>query len=345
VYITASVGVAVSPPNTTSELLRSAETAMYAAKSLGRGEIVTFDRKLADEGADRLMLSNDLRDALRDDALTLHYQPVVDLNDGRILGVEALARWQHPIHGPISPVTFVGVAEATGLAPALGRWALVRACREAERLCDLIAAPPRIAVNISARHLAHPDLEDTVLAAMRGSRWAGGGLVLEITETAVMDNPTQARELLQRLQTFGVEASIDDFGTGYSSLAYLSRLPISTLKIDRSFVKDITTDPDALAITASVIRLAHTMRLNVVAEGIETVGQLGLLRQLGCASGQGFLFSPGLPPEAFVDLVGRLPGGRFDVTVPEPHPEAGEPHPKDDLALSPSSMTRAAQDH
>jgi EAL domain-containing protein (putative c-di-GMP-specific phosphodiesterase class I) len=277
------------------------------------------------------MLSNDLRAALQADALTMHYQPVVDLNDGRVLGVEALARWQHPIHGPISPDTFVGVAEATGLAPALGRWALTRACREAGALCDLLATPPRIAVNISARHLAHPDLEGTVLAAIQESRLANGGLVLEITETAIMDNPNQARELLQRLQAFGVETAIDDFGTGYSSLAYLSRLPVTTLKIDRSFIKDITTDPDSLAITASIIRLAHTMHLSVVAEGIETIEQLGLLRRLGCAVGQGFLFSPGLPPDAFVDLVGHLPGGRFDVAVPELPPE-GEAAPNHDWA-------------
>ncbi|HEX8630944.1 MAG TPA: EAL domain-containing protein, partial [Catenuloplanes sp.] len=317
VYVTASVGVAVSPPHSAPDLVRFAECAMYEAKSRGRGRVRVFDGALADEVTDRLALSNDLRDALLRDDLTLCYQPVVNLLDGRILSVEALARWRHPTRGPVSPAEFVAVAEATGLGPALDRWVLNRACRDAERLGRVMAAPPRVAVNISARHLADPELEGTVLTAMRDTALADGGLILEITETAVMDSPGQAVSFLHGMRAHGVEAAIDDFGTGYSSLSYLKRLPVTTLKIDRSFVNDITSDPDALAITSAIFNVATTMRLKVVAEGIETVDQLRLLRSLGCTAGQGFLFSPGLPVDALLDAVARLPRNSFDVSVPD----------------------------
>lgn len=316
VYVTASVGVAVSPPHSAPDLVRFAECAMYEAKSRGRGRIRVFDRALADEVADRLAMSNDLRHALLLDGLTLCYQPVVNLLDGRILSVEALARWRHPTRGPVSPAEFVAVAETTGLGPTLDRWVLNQACRDAERLGQVMNAPPRVAVNISARHLADSELEGTVLAAMRDTALADGGLILEITETAVMDSPDQAVSFLKGMKAHGVEAAIDDFGTGYSSLSYLKRLPVTTLKIDRSFVNDINGDADALAITSAIFNVANTMRLNVVAEGIETVDQLRLLRSLGCTAGQGFLFSPGLPVDTLLDAVARLPRNSFDVSVP-----------------------------
>jgi diguanylate cyclase (GGDEF)-like protein/PAS domain S-box-containing protein len=315
VYVTASLGVAVSPPHALPDLVRAAEAAMYEAKTRGRGKIRLSDAARAGDAADQLALSNDLRDALHRDELTLCYQPIVDLRNGRVVSVEALARWHHPTRGPISPVQFVSVAEAAGFAPTLDRWALARACREAEQLSDVMNGATRIAVNISAHHLADSELEDTVLTAMRGTRLADGGLILEITETAVMDNPERAVSFLHRLRTHGVEAAIDDFGTGYSSLSYLKRLPVSTLKIDRSFISEITENPDDLAITSTIVHLADTLRLKVIAEGIETAGQLGLLRDLGCTTGQGYLFSPGLPPRTLRDVVTRLPNRRFKVAA------------------------------
>jgi EAL domain-containing protein (putative c-di-GMP-specific phosphodiesterase class I) len=261
-------------------------------------------------------MSNDLRDALKNDDLALHYQPVVELATGRVVGVEALARWHHPVRGHVSPGTFVEVAEGTGMALALGRWAVDRARRDVGRLQPARGRPLRIAMNIPARHLADPDLEDIVLEALHAGGLGPGELVLEITESAIMENPEQARALLQRLQAPGVETAIDDFGsTGYSSLGYLHRLPVTTLKIDRSFIKGITVDPDALAITSSIIELARAMGLTTVAEGVETPEQLTVLRRLGCTAAQGFLWSPAVLPEALAEKLDALPGRRFDVSL------------------------------
>jgi diguanylate cyclase (GGDEF)-like protein/PAS domain S-box-containing protein len=312
-YIRASMGIAVSPPHSAPDLLRFADTAMYAAKSGGPGRIQLFDLALADEAADRLTLGNDLRDALSQDQLTLHYQPVVELTDGSLVGLEALARWSHPVRGAVSPARFVAVAETSGLAPSLNGWALGRARRDAGLLRSLMPVVPRIAVNISVQHLMDADLEADVLSAVSGGELDAHGLVLEITESALMDNPDQTCQLLGRLRARGVETAIDDFGTGYSSLAYLNRLPVTTLKIDRSFIQNITHDPDSLAITASVIELARSMRLSTIAEGVETIEQLTLLRNLGCWAAQGFLWSPALAPDALAQLVERLPDRRFNV--------------------------------
>jgi diguanylate cyclase (GGDEF)-like protein/PAS domain S-box-containing protein len=313
VYVRASVGVAVSPAPSAAELLQFAESAMYEAKARGRGRIRVFDAAFAAASGDRLALSNDLREALSHGELAMHYQPIVDLATGRLVGVEALARWRHPTRGAVPPDRFVAVAEATGLAPALDRWALHRACQDASRLQALAPDGLRMAVNISARHLTDPDFESTVLAARTAGGPAANGLTLELTESAVMDNPDQACQLLNRLRARGVAAAIDDFGTGYSSLGYLSRLPVSTLKIDRSFVMNIDHDQDSLAITSSIIEMARAMHLNTVAEGIETLEQLDVLRGLGCVAGQGYLWSPAQAPDALIALIESLPEGLFDV--------------------------------
>jgi EAL domain-containing protein (putative c-di-GMP-specific phosphodiesterase class I) len=279
---------------------------MYDAKARGRNRVHVFDAALAQESADRLALSTDLRDALARDELTLHYQPVVDLATGRLVSMEALARWHHPSRGPVSPAKFVGVAEATGLAPALDRWVLDRVRRDADTLRRAVPGRLHVAVNISATHLSDPGLEEAVLSALRTGHLSAGELLLEVTESAMMDNLDQARAVLERLRAHGVHAAIDDFGTGYSSLGYLSRLPVSTVKIDRSFIENITEDTDALAITSSVIRLARTMRLTTIAEGVETPEQLAILRRLGCTAAQGFLFSPAVAPATLTDVVNRL---------------------------------------
>ncbi|MDB5876266.1 MAG: hypothetical protein JWQ07_5708 [Ramlibacter sp.] len=316
-YVQASMGIAVSPPHSAPDLLRFADAAMYAAKSGGRGRVQVFDVTLAEDAADRLTLGNDLRDALARDELALHFQPVVELATGLLVGLEALARWTHPIRGPVSPQRFVEVAETGGFASTLNRWALHRARRDAGLLRSLIPTLPRIAVNISVRHLMDADLETDVLSAVSGDELRPHELVLEITESALMDNPDQTRKLLERLRARGIETAIDDFGTGYSSLAHLNRLPVATLKIDRSFIRNITVDADSLAITASVIELARSMRLATIAEGVETIEQLTLLQNLGCWAAQGYLWSPALAPEALAHLINRLPDQRFEVRLAE----------------------------
>jgi diguanylate cyclase (GGDEF)-like protein/PAS domain S-box-containing protein len=313
-YVTASFGVAVSPPSPPEDLLRFADAAMYVAKSRGRGRVRLFDPAMADQADGQLSLSNDLRDALAGDALNLYYQPLVELTTGRVIGVEALARWNHPTRGPVSPVQFVPLAESIGLASTLDRWALGRACRDLGRLRESAGGDLRVSVNLSATHLADADLEESVISTLQLHGLEFSALELEITESAIMDNPDYSRALLQRLRDRGMSIAIDDFGTGYSSLGYLSRLPASTVKIDRSFISNITEDPDSLAIVGSIIDLCRAMRLATVAEGIETVEQLTLLHRLGCTAGQGFLWSAALPLEEFDQLMRRLPNQRFDVT-------------------------------
>jgi diguanylate cyclase (GGDEF)-like protein/PAS domain S-box-containing protein len=315
IHVDAAIGIAASPPRSAAELLRMAHAAMYDAKSQRHGAVRVFDTARAEETADRLVLANELRDALDGDTLDLHYQPVVDLATGRVFGVEALARWTHPERGPIPPATFVAIAEATGLAPAFDRWALRRACRDLADLRRLVGPTARVAVNITASHLAGGDLEGTVRAALRTYGVPADALTLEITETTIMDNPGRARVLLERLRADGIVTAIDDFGTGYSSLAYLSRLPVATVKIDRSFVANIAEDPDALAITAAIADLAATMRLSTVAEGVETAEQLALLIRLGCTAGQGHLWSQALPLRDLETLLAGLPDGRFEVAT------------------------------
>ncbi|GAA1822898.1 PAS domain S-box protein [Planosporangium flavigriseum] len=311
VHVRASIGIAVSPPHSAPDLVRFAEAAMYDAKARGRNRVQVFNAALAEESADRLALTNDLRDALARDELVLHYQPLMNLRTGDLLGVEALARWHHPTRGPVSPAKFVAVAEATGLAAALGRWALDRVSRDVAVLRTAMPRGLHVAVNISAAHLSDPGLEDAVLSALQAGRMSADELVLEVTESTMMDNLDHARAVLERLREHGVHSAIDDFGTGYSSLGYLKRLPVSTVKIDRSFIENITEDADALAITSSVVRLAGAMGLTTVAEGVERPEQLAVLRELGCTAAQGFLFSPAVAPATLAEIVKNLPKQHF----------------------------------
>jgi diguanylate cyclase (GGDEF)-like protein/PAS domain S-box-containing protein len=316
-HVTASIGIASSGSagdrGDAHELLQFANTAMHSAKTRGHGQVDVFDRTLAERAATRLRLGNDLRDALDNDQLDLHYQPIVELATGRVLGVEALARWHHPERGHISPAEFISIAESQCFAQQVDAWALRRACHDMTVLRHHLGATATVSVNISAQHLAGSDLEAAVAAALHRTGLAAEALVLEITESAAMHDPTHARQLLDRLRSRGVAVAIDDFGTGYSSLAYLNRLPAVSLKIDRAFIEHITDDPDAFAIAAAIVDLARATRLSTVAEGIETADQLKLLRRLGCAAGQGYLWSRPLPPEQLVQKLKQLPHGRFNV--------------------------------
>jgi diguanylate cyclase (GGDEF)-like protein/PAS domain S-box-containing protein len=297
-HTSASVGVAVSATGSAADLVRQAETAMYAAKSAGRRRVAVFNRALAEHADERYSLSGQLRVALAEDALSMHYQPVVDLRTGRVTGVEALARWNHPELGWVPPDRFVAVAEETGLAPELDRWALRRAISEAGamRADGTLPDGAYVAVNLSAANLTDVALEALVDGSTREAGLAPRDVVLEITEGAVMASPDVAIALLGRLRQRGFRVALDDFGTGYSSMAYLRRLPLTTLKIDRSFVAEIVDDPEALAIVTSIVQLAHATGVDVVAEGVETPGHASLLRGLGCGAAQGWLWSAAVPP-------------------------------------------------
>src|SRR3954447_26389874 len=312
-YAAASVGIAVSPPASAGELLRFADVAMYDAKARGRGRVQMFDVTLAERSAERLALRNAPRDALEQGRLDMHYQPIVDLTTGAVVSVEALARWQHPERGLISAAQFVGIAETAGMGPALDRWALTSGCRDARVLRQRLASPLRVAVNVSAANLADPTLERNLMSTLAALDVPRDLLILEITESALMEQPEQARETIRRLSERGIATAIDDFGTGYSSLAYLNQLPVQTLKIDRSFVAGLTEDEDAFAIVAAIVDLARILGVRTVAEGVETREQLGLLQRLGCWAGQGYLWARPMPLEDTIAAVAARPAERFDV--------------------------------
>jgi diguanylate cyclase (GGDEF)-like protein/PAS domain S-box-containing protein len=313
-HVTASIGVALAPPTSDVEsILSSADAAMYDAKARGRSRVRIFDETLAQEAAQRLELSNDLRDALAAGELEMHYQPIVDLATGALLGLEALARWNHPRRGPLPPEQFVGLADELGLSGALDRWAVRTGTTDIAALRAAGAVPPdcAVSVNVTARSMRDPALERFVLDAVQHAQLPPGSLVLELTETGLMDDPDEARELLVRLRDNGVGVAIDDFGTGYSALAYLGRFSVATLKVDRSFVHRMLDSHDDLAIVAAISDLARAVGVRTVAEGIETQEQAQLLRRLGAHAGQGFVWSPAVPVAEVGALVARQPRGRF----------------------------------
>ena len=306
VHLTASIGVAVAPAEpavSAVDLLRHADTAVHAAKSAGRDRVHVFERTLGEDVEHRYALATDLWAALAQEALHLEYQPIVDLRSGAVVGMEALARWTHPERGPVSPGTFVTVAELSGLAPQLDRWVVRRALHDMARLrrAGVVPEDAYVAVNLSAASLTDTSVLDDLVSWTEESGLPAAQLVLEITETAIMQNTDVAVGLLRDLREHGVRVAMDDFGTGYSSLAYLRDLPISALKIDRSFVADITEQREALAIVAWIVDLARAVGVAVVAEGVETTEQVTLLRGLGCATAQGWLWGPAVPLSALMD--------------------------------------------
>jgi diguanylate cyclase (GGDEF)-like protein/PAS domain S-box-containing protein len=303
-FVTASIGIAVSlPAPTTSEeqppehLLRDAETAMYRAKQLGRDRYVVFDASLHGRAIAMLELESDVRRALEREELTLHYQPIVGASGLAVQAVEALIRWNRPGRGPISPTELIELAEETGLIVPLGEWVLRRAIDQMRDWQAAGVAPERIAVNLSARQLQHADLPELIAELLDRAGLDPACLELELTERVVADEDETTVTVLERLRALGLKLSVDDFGTGYSSLAYLTRFPVSTVKVDRAFLVDIQDEPVKQAIVQAVTTLAHAIGMHVVAEGIETAEQLDLARSLGCDEVQGFLVSKPLPPE------------------------------------------------
>jgi diguanylate cyclase (GGDEF)-like protein len=306
-HMSASIGVSVYPEDGSDgeTLLKNADAAMYRAKDKGRGSYQFYAAQMNAQGTERLMLESGLRRALERDELELHYQPKMDLRSQRIVGVEALMRWRHPVLGMVSPAQFIPIAEETGLIEPMGRWALEAACRDARSWQDRGLPPVQVAVNLSTRQLASPTLLPDVAAVLQASRLDPQQLELEITESAMMKNPEHAATLLQQVRQLGVGLAIDDFGTGYSSLSYLKRFPLSTVKIDRSFVNDLSQDKDAQALTDGIITLAHGLRMKVVAEGVETAGQLDYLRARGCDEIQGYWLCKPLPAEEVCKFMAR----------------------------------------
>ncbi|MEW6165742.1 MAG: EAL domain-containing protein [Pseudomonadota bacterium] len=298
-----SIGIGTFPDDGADgiALMKAADTAMYHAKEQGRNNIQFFTASMNSAASERLFLERELRDALLAGRLELHYQPQVYAASGKVCGVEALARWQHPERGAIPPDKFIAVAEESGLIETLGRWVLDAACRQlaAWRAEGIVGI--RMAVNLSAHQLRSPALVDEVRAAMRRHGVGGGELEIEITETAAMDSPERAIEQLNGLRALGIQLAIDDFGTGYSSLAYLKRLPIDSLKLDRTFVRDIETDGNDAAISAATVALAHSLGLKVVAEGVETEAQQQFLKLHGCDMLQGYLFGRPEPAAAWTE--------------------------------------------
>ncbi|HEX8335785.1 MAG TPA: EAL domain-containing protein, partial [Pyrinomonadaceae bacterium] len=295
VFTTASIGIALS--NTgyerAEDLLRDADTAMYRAKMEGKKRHVVFDKAMHDRAMELLQTETDLRRALTRQEFFLNYQPIVNLATGRVASFEALVRWRHPERGLVMPGDFVPVAEETGLIVPLGLWVLNEACRqmrEWQRL-GLADEAVKISVNLSGRQFSQADLIEQIASALRESGLGAANLKLEITESMVMENFDTAIDMLTQLRTLGVGLSIDDFGTGYSSLSYLHRFPIDTLKIDRSFVTQMTDNSENAEIVRTIVTLARSLDMDVVAEGVETADQLRRLGELGCDYGQGYLFS------------------------------------------------------
>jgi diguanylate cyclase len=300
-----SIGIAVSPPSKGDRLIKDADAAMYRAKREGGNNHQFYTEEMNVQASERLMLERDLRHALDRDELLLHYQPQVDLATGDIVGAEALLRWQHHERGLVSPADFIPVLEETGLIIPVGEWVLEEACRQVGAWHDSGFAQIRIAVNLSARQLPRGDLVDAVERALEESGLDPGCLELEITESLLVEDSEAGLRAVDLLKNAvgGLSISIDDFGTGYSSLSRLKALPIERLKIDRSFIDGVTTDSGDSAITAAVISLAHSLRLQVTAEGVETAEQLAFLRERNCDEAQGFYFSRPLPAHEFARLL------------------------------------------
>jgi len=286
-------------------LLRFADTAMYDAKARGRARSRVFDASLATESKERLELTNDLDNALRENALEVHYQPVIELATGRLVGLEALTRWHHPVRGWIPPAIFVPLAEESGLIAQFDRWVLNQACRDgaALRASGLLPPDALLSVNISARNVADLRLVDTVREAAASTAFPLEALELEVTETAIMAEVPTIRLVLEGIRELGVGIALDDFGTGYSSLTFVRQLPVTTIKIDRSFTQHVATNPQDLAIATSVIDLARAVGLRTIAEAVESFEQVFMLHRLGCDAGQGYLWSSALPID---QLVARL---------------------------------------
>ena len=307
IHITASIGIAVYPTDGTGSeaLLQNADLAMYEAKERGRNNSQFYKSDLNLNATERQSLTNSLRHGIQRNEFTLYYQPIINLSTGRIAGAEALIRWQHPVRGVISPTQFISIAEESGLIVPIGRWVLRESCRQARAWQDAGLSLIRLAVNISAVELRSKHFVEGVNAILADTGFDPGCLELELTETFLMQDSKSTANVLQELKKLGVKLALDDFGTGYSSLSYMKRFPIDTLKIDRSFVRDLTTDADDASIVSAVINMGKSLHLGVVAEGVETRDQLNFLREHDCPEAQGYYFSHPMVAASFALLLSQ----------------------------------------
>ena len=309
-FVSGSIGLASYPgdADTISELLQYADAAMNHAKEQGRNNVQRYSPRLTQQTTERLALAASLRHAQRNGELALHYQPQIDLASGRLIGAEALLRWDNPEHGQVAPDKFIPIAEETGLIVEIGEWVLYNACRCAAAWNRDQRQPPlRIAVNLSPRQFKMHDLLGSIRTVLQVAGCKPGWLELEITEGLLLDNNSFVRETLEQLCAMGLTIAIDDFGTGYSALGYLNRFPLRTLKIDRSFIRNISHDHNNAELLKAIISMAHTLRLELVAEGVEDHAQETFLKRYGCHNAQGYLYGKPMPEEDFEHLLRSSP--------------------------------------
>ena len=305
-FISASIGITTFPNDAidAATLLKNADAAMYRAKEQGKQHFQFFTAEMNAEIEERLILINGLNMALERDEFVLHYQPKVHLETGRLTGTEALLRWRHPELGIVSSGKFIPIMEESGLIGQVSEWVIEAACRQHRQWRDE-GLDIKVAVNLSVRQLRQPGLARTVAELLERTGIESAGLELEITESMLMKDTENAVRTLRELADMGVSLAMDDFGTGYSSLSYLKRFPLHTIKIDRSFINNIATDPDDYEIIRTIITMGHSLRRRVVAEGVETRQQLSILRELGCDEIQGYVLSPAIPADDLAKLVRR----------------------------------------
>jgi EAL domain-containing protein (putative c-di-GMP-specific phosphodiesterase class I) len=297
-----SIGISMYPSDggDFDTLLQNADTALYHAKDNGRDTYHFFANTMNFDVLARMQLHSNLRKAVRNQEFLLHYQPQIDLGTGRIIGAEALVRWQMPDEGLIAPGRFIPLAEESGLIVQIGEWVLNEACRQAKVWMDGGMAPLVVAVNLSAQQFKRGDIFQTVSRALEKSGLPASMLELELTESILLQETGEVMETLHRLKKLGVHLSIDDFGTGYSSLSYLKKLAVDKLKIDQSFVRDLAHDADDAAIVRAIVQLGHALQLSVIAEGVETEAQMAFLRNCNCDQVQGYLVSRPVPAHDFM---------------------------------------------
>jgi diguanylate cyclase (GGDEF)-like protein len=304
-YLTASIGVALYPIDAADpeDLLRRADQAMFAAKRNGKNQFCYFKRSMDEKAHRKLRISNELHYALDNGQMSVHYQPIVDLSNGRIIKAEALLRWQHPTLGAVEPSVFIPYAEESGLIGRLDDWVFAQAAQAAQRWSIHTGEVFQVSVNKSPLQLMRRTADTDLLRHLDVMQLAGGHVAVEITEGTLLHALPNVIERLQEYRNAGVQVAIDDFGTGYSSMAYLQMFPIDYLKIDQSFIRDITSNAAHHTIAEIMILMAHKLGLKAIAEGVETQEQLDLLKAAGCNYAQGFLFSPALPSQQFEKLL------------------------------------------
>ena len=316
IHTSASVGIALYPQDGSSveSLMAHADAAMYCVKQHGRNDLQFFSAGMDAATQDRGKLESDLHQALAREQFVLHYQPKVDAQTGRLRGAEALIRWLHPERGLVPPATFIPLAEDSGLIEGIGNWVIHEACRQARAWQDQGLTPTRVAVNLSAFQFHNGKLLEAIRRSLEEFKLDPAYLEVEITESALMSDPEESVAILRRLSEMGVLVSVDDFGTGYSSMSYLQRFPIDKLKIDRTFISDVTSSNDDASIVSAIVSLGHTLNLKVIAEGVETPEQLEFLQMLGCDQYQGYHYSRPMPAADFAELIRRDGSGHEAAT-------------------------------